>query len=316
MTTPIIFSRRSVCLGAALSTIAQAAPAFAACAGRTADGATVYRAPVCVPQTPRRIISLDSTYNLTMALELGLPVVGAPLFNLRDPDLLAMAEKAGVVDIGSAAEPSIERIIALQPDLILGDAAAHAAAYDLATQIAPTVLVQAQDWKVFYATIARVTGADGKADPAFDAYNRRAAEIRARMPAVEVSVLRITPFGFQVYVDGPAAYAPFSVLADAGVKRPAYETATDATILKRPDWEGLTQLTGAVLLYMVGNPYDDQSNTTLEADTLANPLWKTIPAVAAGRVHKVDVATWMGFGGLGSANKVLDDVERFVLAAS
>jgi iron complex transport system substrate-binding protein len=105
------------------------------------------------------------------------------------------------------------------------------------------------------------------------------------------------------------------VLGDAGVKRPPYETAADATILKRPDWEGLSQLDGDVLLYMVGNPYDDESKTTLEADTLANPLWKTIPAVASGRVHKVDVTTWMGFGGLRSANKVLDDVERFVLPA-
>ena len=56
-------------------------PARAECAGRTLEGETIYRAPVCVPQTPARIVALDSTYNLTMALELGLPVVGAPLFD-------------------------------------------------------------------------------------------------------------------------------------------------------------------------------------------------------------------------------------------
>ena len=78
------------------------------------------------------------------------------------------------------------------------------------------------------------------------------------MPDVKVSVVRIMAGGFQVYVDGPAAYAPFAVLHDAGVKRTAYETATDATILKRPDWEGLAQLDGDVLLYIVGSPYDDE----------------------------------------------------------
>ena len=290
-------------------------PARAECAGRTLEGETIYRAPVCVPERPGRIVALDSTYNLAMALELGLPVVGAPLFDVQDKELLAMAKAAGVEDIGGATEPSIERIIALQPDLILGDAFMHAPAYDLASQIAPTLLVQAQNWKTFYMTLASATGAEDKARTAFDGYEKRAADIRSRMPDVDVSVLRITPFGFQVYVDGPAAYAPFAVLGDAGVKRPPYETAAGATILKRPDWEGLSQLDGDVLLYMVGNPYDDESKTTLEADTLANPLWKTIPAVASGRVHKVDVTTWMGFGGLRSANKVLDDVERFVLPA-
>ena len=80
------------------------------------------------------------------------------------------------------------------------------------------------------------------------------------MAEVTVSVLRITPFGFQVYVHGPSSYAPFAVMRDAGVKRPPYETVTDGTILKRPDWEGLSQLTGDVLLYIVGNPYDDESD--------------------------------------------------------
>jgi iron complex transport system substrate-binding protein len=138
-------------------------PARAECAGRTLEGETIYRAPVCVPQTPGRIVALDSTYNLTMALELGLPVVGAPLFDVQDKELLAMAKAAGLEDIGGATEPSIERIIALQPDLILGDAFMHAPAYDLASQIAPTLLVQAQNWKTFYMTLASATGADDKA---------------------------------------------------------------------------------------------------------------------------------------------------------
>ena len=292
-----------------------ASGAAVACEGRMIDIDTVLHAPLCVPNEPKRIVTLDATFNLTMALELGLPVVGAPLFGVKDPTLLAMAEKAGVTDIGSANEPSIERIIALGPDLILGDAAMHAQAYDLATRLAPTVLVKAQDWKAFFAAIAAATGTGGTADEAFKAYEKRAADIKARMPDVKVSVLRITPFGFQVYVDGPASYAPFAVMRDAGVERPAYETVDDQTIFKRPDWEGLAELDGDVLLYIVGNPYDDEARSTLEASTLANPLWRMIPAVKAGRAHKVDVASWMGFGGLGSANRILDDVERYVVAA-
>ena len=138
--------------------------------------------------------------------------------------------------------------------------------------------------------------------------------IKTRMPDVTVSVVRVMAGGFHVYVDGPAAYAPFAVMHDAGVKRSAYETVTDATILKRPDWESLAQLDGDILLYMVGSPYDDERDGTLEAETLANPLWQMLPAVKAGRAHKVDIATWMAFGGLASANRILDDVERYVVA--
>ena len=314
MIRSLIFYRRWL-WHALAAAVLWGSPAMAACEGRLADGASVHAAPVCVPAEPQRIVTLDPTFSLTMALELGLPVAGAPLFNVRDEALLALAKAAGVQDIGTAAEPSIERIAALQPDLILGDAAMHAAAYGLASQFAPTLLVEAQDWKTFYRTIAEATGTSVRADAALAAYEARAAALRSRMPDVTVSVLRITPFGFQVYVDGPAAYAPFSVLHDAGVRRTPYETVDDATILKRPDWEALSQLSGDVLLYMVGNPYDDLSATGLEADTLANPLWKTIPAVAAGRVHKVDVTTWMGFGGLRSAGRILDDVERIVIGA-
>lgn len=313
MNSPVILFGLRLRVALVATSVLFGAPAMAACEGRLADGAAVHAAPVCVPAEPQRIVALDPTFSLTMALELGLPVAGAPLFNVKDDALLALARAAGVADIGTAAEPSIERIAALQPDLILGDAAMHAAAYGLASQFAATLLVDTQDWKTFFRTIADATGKSARAEAALAGYEARAAAIRARLPDVTVSVLRITPFGFQVYVDGPSAYAPFGVLRDAGVRRTPYETADDGTILKRPDWEALSQLSGDVLLYMVGNPYDDLSATSLEADTLANPLWQTIPAVAAGRVHKVDVTTWMGFGGLRSAGKILDDVERLVI---
>ena len=149
---------------------------------------------------------------------------------------------------------------------------------------------------------------------AFQAYERRAAGIRERMPDVKVSVVRITPGGFQVYLDGPAAYAPFAVLKDAGVKRTAYETTTDGTFMKRPDWEGLAALDGDVLLYIVGSGYDPDKGARLEAETLANPLWQMLSAVKARRAHRVDVVTWMAFAGLASANAVLDDLERYVIA--
>ena len=287
-------------------------PATAACNGREVT-ANVFQAPVCIPGQPQRIVVLDTLYNLGMGLELDAPVVGAPLFGMEDARLAALANAASVADIGHYSQPSPERIIALRPDLILGDAVMHGRAYDTASRIAPTVLVSVQNWKDYYATVAAVTGRTGAAGQAFDAYEKRAAGIRRQIPDIKVSVVRIVPGGFQVYMDGPGAYAPFSVLRDAGVKRTAYETTTDQTVLKRPDWEGLAALDGDVLLYILGGGHHTDPSRKLEDEILANPLWQMLPAVKAKRAYRVDAVSWMGFSGLALANRVLDDVERYVV---
>jgi iron complex transport system substrate-binding protein len=297
---------------ALLGILSAAAPAAAACNGREIT-TNIQPAPVCVPNQPQRIIALDTYYNLGMGLELGAPIVGAPLFGLGDKKLEAAARAASVADIGHVSQPSPERIIALKPDLILGDASMHGRAYQTASQIAPTVLISVQNWRDYYATVAAVTGRTGVADEAFKAYEKRAAEIRQRVPDIKVSVVRIIPGGFQVYVDGPGAYAPFSVLRDAGVRRSAYETTTDDTVLKRPDWEGLAALDGDVLLYAIGGAHHGDPTGKLESEVLSNPLWQMLPAVKAGRAYRVDPVTWVEFSGLGSANRVLDDVERYIV---
>lgn len=301
-------------VAAIVFTAFSAAPGFAACEGRLLETQAIFQAPVCAPERPQRIVTLDAYYNLGMGLELGAPIIGAPLFAMEDAALRATAKQNGVADVGSAAQPSVEKIVALKPDLILGDAFMHARAYDLARSIAPTVLINVQNWKEYYALVADITGRQGEADSAFAAYEKRAADIKARMPDVEVSVVRIIPGGFQVYLDGPGSYAPFSVMRDGGVKRTVYETSTDSTVLKRPDWEGLAALDGDILLYIVGGGHDDDPSGRLETETLGNPLWQMLPAVAAGRAYRVDPTTWMEFSGLASANRVLDDVERYVVA--
>lgn len=295
-----------------LTMLSGAPTAFASCNGREMT-ANVLHAPLCIPDKPQRIVVLDTYFNLGMGLELGAPIVGAPLYGIEDKKLEAQAKAASVADIGHYSQPSPERVIALQPDLIIGDAFLHGRAYDTASKIAPTALIQVQNWKGYYAVLAEVMDRTGAADEAFKAYEERAAEIRRKMPDIKVSAVRIVPGGFQVYVDGPGAYAPFSVLRDAGVKRTAYETTTDDTVLKRPDWEALAALDGDVLLYVVGGGHHTDPNDEFEAETLANPLWRMLPAVKAGRAYRVDPVTWVEFSGLASAHRVLDDVERYIV---
>ncbi|MFT3689351.1 iron-siderophore ABC transporter substrate-binding protein [Paenirhodobacter sp.] len=294
-----------------------ASPSWA-CEGRLLEGAAVHAAPLCVPAAPRRVVVLDAGFGLGIGLDVGLPIVGAPMDGMSDAALKARAEAAGAASLGFVAEPSLEALVALQPDMILGfvgDASLADAVYPQLSGLAPTLLYTSTDWQAFYRLMAGFTRREAEVERDLSAYRARLEDMRARMPDRVVSVLRITSWDFQVYLDSPRAYAPFEVMRQAGVKRSIYETTDDpAQSMKRPDWEDLAALDGDVLLYIVGGTNASDRDGRHE-EVLANPLWRMLPAVRAGHVHRVEAATWMEFSGLASAHRVLDDLERYVIGA-
>lgn len=284
--------------------------AVMACEGRLFDDPNLVAAPLCLPAAPQRIVVTDPTYSLGMALELGLPVVAAPMTGMSDLALKARAEAAGVIDIGSVLQPSLEAAVAAQPDLILGSSVAEGL-HPMLSQVAPTALIRTPDWRAYERLVAQIGGREAEFEALIAPLDQRIAALRPQILDDTVSVLRITPWDFQVYLDRPDAYAPFALLAELGVTRSAYETDADATDPKRPDWEDLAALDGDILLYIIGGMNDSAETGRLQEVT-ENPLWQLLPAVQAGRVHGVDPGTWMEFSGIASAHRVLDDVERFV----
>ncbi|MCG8351263.1 MAG: iron-siderophore ABC transporter substrate-binding protein [Chloroflexales bacterium] len=272
-------------------------------------------APVCLPLSPQRIVTLDPFYSLQNSIQLGLPVIASATGDggASFPEALTTEETAGIEPIGQFDAPNLETIAALNPDLIIGDAFFHEERVDLLNAIAPTVLITTPDWKQWIHTIAEAAGNPNRAAEGFEEYNVRITEIEPRLRDIEVSFVRLLPGGeFQVYLDGPSAYAPFSVLAEAGVRRTAFETTDTDTVLIRPDFEGIPNLTGDVLLYTVGGVNDVVEGDDLVNEVTSNPIWQQLPAVQAGEAYRVNTAHWMGFGGLRSANAILDDVEAYL----
>jgi iron complex transport system substrate-binding protein len=288
-------------------------PALADCAGTMFDKPTVMHSPLCLPTHPQRIVALVPAFPLGVPIELGMPVVGAPLVGMNDTTMRDKAIAAGVTDLGSFFEPSIEKLIALKPDLIIGSDYLGEEAYQRVSKIAPTAFVTARNWKEHYRTIAEIGGGTEIMSRLFADYDRRVAAVRERVPKdVKVSFVRITPNEFQVYLDHPNAWAPFDIMREVGVKRPAFETSETSGDAKRLDFEGLSALEGDILLYMVGGTNDSETSGRYEA-VLSNPLWQMLPAVKAKRAYRVDSATWMEFNGIASAHKVLDDIETYII---
>lgn len=288
-------------------------PALADCAGTMFDKPTVMHSPLCLPTHPQRIVALVPAFPLGVPIELGMPVVGAPLVGMNDTTMRDKAIAAGVTDLGSFFEPSIEKLIALKPDLIIGSDYLGEEAYQRVSKIGPTAFVTARNWKEHYRTIAEIGGGTEIMSRLFADYDRRVAAVRERVPKdVKVSFVRITPNEFQVYLDHPNAWAPFDIMREVGVKRPAFETSETSGDAKRLDFEGLSALEGDILLYMVGGTNDSETSGRYEA-VLSNPLWQMLPAVKAKRAYRVDSATWMEFNGIASAHKVLDDIETYII---
>lgn len=303
-----------LCL-ALLAFLLPASLSHAACEGKAVTEG-VYNPPFCVPAEPKRIVTLDPLITLGLLIELKAPVVATPYMAITEDEVLDVVKAQKMVDLGNPREPSLERVAALKPDLIIGSAEAHSAIYEQAAKIAPTALFKHMDWKKYLQRLSEVTGREGVANAALMAYDTRVGGIRERMKDKDltVSTVRFAPDRFVVFLDGPEAYAPFAVLREAGVKRTAYETVTDYTIVKRPDWEELANLDGDVLLYVSASGFESGPDDALEKQVTGNPLWQLLPAVQAGRAHRVDRGPWQSFYGIGSANRILDDVERYILA--
>ena len=300
---------------ALFAVLLSASLAHAACVGKAITEA-VYDPPFCIPAEARRIVTLDPLITLGLLIELEAPVVATPYMAITENEVLDVVKAQKMVDLGNPREPSLERVAALKPDLIIGSAEAHSAIYEQAARIAPTVLFKHMGWKTYLQRLSDVSGRQGAANAALEAYDIRVAGIRERMrdKDLTVSTVRFAPDRFVVFVDGPDAYAPFAVLREAGVKRTAYETVTDSTIVKRPDWEELAALDGDVLLYVSASGFESGPDDALEKQITENPLWQLLPAVQAGRAYRVDRGPWQSFHGIGSANRILDDVERYLLA--
>jgi len=93
------------------------------------------------------------------------------------------------------------------------------------------------------------------------------------------------------------------LLTDLGFPRPESQNVDDfaAEI-------GLEQLEQANADVIVVAVFDVLKNTNADA-VLSSPVWKQLPAVQAGRVHRVDDQTWLGGIGYHAAFAVMDQVE-------
>ncbi|MCF6746292.1 iron-siderophore ABC transporter substrate-binding protein [Blastococcus sp. KM273128] len=259
-----------------------------------------------IPAEPERVVVLD-TGELDSALTLGVTPVGAVTTDVSETFLSYLAEDAeGVEVVGTIAEPNLEEIAALEPDLILSNSVRHEDIYEQLAQIAPTVFAAdvGDTWKENLLLDAEALGREEEAAELIADYEEQAARLGEEIgTGTTISPIR--------FVGGTIrAYQPDSfigtVLGDIGLDQ--VELPTDRPTFAELSPEEITQADADVVLYSSYGPVADSG----EAAVVAGPLWPMLTAVQEGRAFQVEDDIFYTGIGLRAATLQLEQLRELL----
>lgn len=283
--------------------------------------------PVCIPENPERIVTLDSqAFDLMLATEAITPV-GAIGFleSIYDRNFPYMVEGKDITYVGFPA--NLEAILQLEPDLILGNEFRELEIYEELSAIAPTIVSDRQPnvfWEDNMRFLGEALNLSAEVEDLLAGYDARVATLAEAVgdPAeIEISVVRYFNRDAQVGMQIQLANA-FStdILADVGFARPETQSlsaeesearfghAVGATI----SLEELPLVDGQYLFaWAQGASAElDADNAEAWQQLADNPLWATLEAIQNEQAFQVG-GHWVGWG-FAAAHEVLDDLFELV----
>ncbi|MEM6430585.1 MAG: iron-siderophore ABC transporter substrate-binding protein [Deinococcota bacterium] len=269
---------------------------------------------VCVAETPERVVVLDAMDNV---LALGITPVGAANWigtatgeQAAFPYYLDATTLVGIEWLGNNREPNLEKILGLQPDLILGRVNRHESIYEQLSAIAPTVLINQRGvggWRGQFVAYGNALNQSEQVDSLLADYDARAAAIADQLAALEnapeVSLVRFDPERIVIY---QKLIFAGSVLEDAGVTRPSHQDKEQRS--EQISLEQVDLIDADILFTVSANP--DES---MLAELQQNPLWSQLRAVQTEQVYAVPFDVWIGGWTITGANLILDEIEQVIL---
>lgn len=263
--------------------------------------------PVTIEEQPERIVVLEWVY-VEELLALGVTPVGvADTEGYRDWVNTDVDLPDDVEDVGTRQEPSIERIAALEPDLILTDQNRSAANYDALSERAPTISFEpaftAQEpggqWETMEQNVRDLGRLTGRTEQAEQVLADLGTAIDDAAAQVEQAGLDTNRFllalagdqngqpGFRVHTDN-------ALMVDA-LTRIGLENAWDAPPAEwgfsEANIEALSEVGGDLQFLYVAEAGADPV-----ADLEGNDLWRNLAWVQAGNVHGLGSDLWL-YGG-------------------
>lgn len=270
----------------------------------------------CVPKSPLRIIALEWTY-VEDLLALGVQPVGiADIEGYNEWVKIPVQLDASVVDVGTRAEPNLEKIAELNPDLIIGVQFRLTENYDELSAIAPTLVFnpypadlaisQYEEMTTTFNTIATALGKTAEAAAVLDnlqtTYDTAKASLAAAGRENEAFILSQgwtydNVATFRLFTNNAMAV---QILEQIGMSNA---------------WEDVPQLYGFTEIGIEGfaELKDADFNFLYVAQETDNDFFSSSPIWSSLKFVQLNQAYWMGgdvwlFGGPLSAQLVVQTV--------
>ncbi|WP_221350116.1 iron-siderophore ABC transporter substrate-binding protein [Streptomyces beigongshangae] len=250
---------------------------------------------------------------------LGVAPVGAADVKGYKTWVSAVPLKNEPKDIGTRGEPSMDTVAALSPDLVVATSDLPPAALKQLREIAPVLEVKSADGadqigQMFknLDLIAQATGTTDKAKTVRADFDAKVAEGKKALADAGLDGTQIA-FADGYVASNQVSLRPYTsgsligtVNESIGLKN-AWKVKGDAAYgLGTTDVEGLTDLPKGTRFAYIGND-DDKSATPFTGVLAKNAVWKSLPFVKDGDVHRLPDGIWM-FGGPGSMEAYIDAV--------
>lgn len=230
-----------------------------------------------IPVHPKRIVAEEYLGSLIALDTIPIGAPGLTLENMYYKEALT-----GVTDTGAYGKMSPEKIIALNPDLIISG---QAESYETLSKIAPTIIVPYGDLKDAHAELTyfgELLRKEQEAKNWLADYDKRIAEAKAKVDKVlpaDATFSIMEDGGKSIWVYGDNFGRGGQPIYQALGRKPPTEVAAE---IMEKQWaeiskEALTKYAGDYIILT--------SNNLTEADYKADSFWGNLPAVKNGHLY-------------------------------
>ncbi|MFS7598063.1 Fe(3+) dicitrate ABC transporter substrate-binding protein FecB [Klebsiella pneumoniae] len=255
-------------------------------------------------KTPQRIVVLELSFADALAA-----VDVSPIGIADDNDAKRIRPEVRAhlkpwQSVGTRAQPSLEAIAALKPDLIIADSSRHAGIYTALQQIAPVLLLKSRNETYAEnlhsaAIIGEVVGKKREMQARLEQHKEKMAQWASQLPTgtrVAFGTSREQLFNLHTQETWTG-----SVLASLGLNVPAAMAGASMPSI------GLEQLLAVNPAWLLVAHYREES---IVKRWQQDPLWQILTAAQKQQVASVDSNAWARMRGIFAAERIAADTVK------
>ena len=234
------------------------------------------------------------------------------------------------INLGNRNEPSLERLIKLKPDLIVGEVGNNRQAYGLLSQIAPTLLWDKRTakgkWQQSIRQLAQAVGDEKQAEAVITAYNQRITATRAEFAPIVAAHPNLLLLGANRLSSDMAIVTGNGYLGEL-LEGLGFQFAAplrgNVGQVNSVSVELLPQVGTADMIFILGHDLSpnrqnltsvlDSQTSVIQQEWNNNAIAQTLKASKENRVYFVTYYLWNGLNGPIGAELILNQLRQLLL---